>query len=306
MTVERLVLASSLPPQLRGQPLDPAASNSLQLRTLGSWLKAGFSPLSFHTAAELAAQPDHAKRLAQAGVAVLEVNQTDPEPLPNLLACLKALAAAHPTALLAITNADILLANGSSLPQTLKNLGPNQALIGRRLNVPSDADADANTSSALAGFRDAYGFDFFAVHTASLLRALPLIPEGLVFGRPWWDLFLPLALLAAGLELRDPGPDLFLHPNHQERWSAEQWFRFGQQADIRFMELLGEKGCHAFSQRWRRQRRQFILRWPGLTVLRHRFREQRRAMGRQGRLLPLYLSDVSDAINSLVEVELKK
>lgn len=295
-----LILASSIPPRLRGAPLDPTAKDSLQLRTLNSWRQAGFVPISIHTRAELAAQPCHAAMLERSGVAVLEVRQPDALPLPNLLASLEALVAAHPFALLAITNADILFAPGSALTQALKNLEPHQALVSRRTNVAADADASATPT----GSRDVYGFDFFALHASSLRRALPLIPEGLVFGRPWWGLFLPLALLAAGLELRDPGAHLFLHPHHQERWSADHWLRFGQQADRRFLQLLCQQSCPAFAHRWRRQRRRAIRRWPGLTVLRHRLREQRRALLRQGRLLPLYLSDVSDAINTFVDASL--
>ena len=300
MSSVSLLLVSSIPPQLRGQPLDSAHTTSLQQRVFASWRQAGCSLLSLHTAAELTARPGHAEQLYQAGVAVLELQQREAEPLPNLRASLTALSRAHPQALIALTNADILFAPSSALPQALEGLQPHQALVGRRSNVEAAADG----SVAPSGPRDPHGFDFFAFHAEALQRALPLIPEGLVFGRPWWDLFLPLALLAAGLELREPGPNLFLHPIHEERWSGEQWLRFGQQADDRFMQLLAQQACHDFASRWSLQRRRAIRRWPGFTVLRHRFREQRRALLRERRLLPLYLSDVSDAINSFVDAEL--
>jgi hypothetical protein len=301
-----VVLASSIPPQLRGQPLAESTAASLQQRALHSWRQAGCLPISFHSSAELSARPGHQQHLNQLGVHVLcaAQRQCDPDPLPNLLASLTALVAAHPTALLAITNADIIFAPGNGLADALQRLQPDQALVARRTNVPAAADAQAG--SIATGNRDIYGFDFFAFHAASLRRALPLIPESLVFGRPWWDLYLPLALLAAGLELRDPGPDLFLHPHHEERWSADQWYRHGQLADQRFPQLLHQQGCEAFALRWARQRRRAIRRWPGLTGLRHRFREQRRALLSQGRWLPLHLANVSDAINMLVDGELKR
>lgn len=300
MSSVSLLLVSSIPPQLRGQPLDSGHTTSLQQRVFASWRQAGCSLLSLHTATELAARPGHAEQLHQAGVAVLELQQGEAEPLPNLRASLTALSRAHPQALIALTNADILFASSSALAQALQDLQPHQALVGRRSNV--EAAADGNVSPF--GQRDIYGFDFFAFHAEGLRRILPLIPENLVFGRPWWDLYLPLALLAAGLELRDPGPNLFLHPIHQERWSGEQWLSFGRQADQRFSQLLDQQGCHGFASRWSLQRRRAIRRWPGFTVLRHRFREQRRALLRERRLLPLYLSDVSDAINALVEAEI--
>ena len=295
-----LVLASSLPPQLRGQPFNPAAASSLQQRILASWRQAGFTPLSLHTTAELAAQPRHAERLAQAGVSVLEVHQAGLELLPNLLASLTALVASHPHALVAITNADIFFAPGTDLTLSLQTLGPDQALIGRRRNVAADAQVVYDP----AGESDAFGFDFFALHAASLRKVLPMIPEGLVFGRPWWDLFLPLALLASGLELRDPGPDLFLHQSHTERWNAEQWLSYGYQADRRFLQLFREQGCEAFRRRWTVQRRRAIRRLPSLTVLRHRIREQLRSVAQRRGIQPLYLSDLSDAINALIEAEL--
>jgi hypothetical protein len=300
MSVSPLLLVSSIPPQLRGQPLDASHAASLQQRVFASWRQAGCSLLSLHTSTELAARSGHAEQLRQAGVAVLELQQGDAEPLPNLRASLTALSQAHPQALIVLTNADILFAPSTGLPQVLRDLQPQQALVGRRSNVKAAADG----SVAPSGPRDPHGFDFFAFHAEGLRRALPLIPEGLVFGRPWWDLFLPLALLAAGLQLRDPGANLFLHPIHEERWSGEQWLSFGQHADDRFLLLLDQQGCHGFASRWTRQRRRFIRRWPGFTVLRHRFREQRRALLRERRLLPLYLSDVSDAINSLIDAEL--
>jgi len=295
------VLASSLPPRLRGEPLNPAAATSLQLQTLASWRLLGFSPISLHSTAELAANPCHAATLTQAGVDTIVVHQSGPDPLPNLKASLQALTESYPDGVLAITNADILFAPGSALASALEGLRPDQALIGRRTNLA----AEAPDGSGPAGERDPYGFDFFAVHAGGLRRALPLIPESLVFGRPWWDLFLPLALLASGLQLVDPGPDLFQHSYHEERWSAEQWYRHGQLADQRFLELLRQQGHQHFARRWLRQRNRYIRRWPGLTGLRHRLRVQRRSLLAEQKLLPLHLSDVSDAINDWVDRELR-
>lgn len=294
-----IYLASSIPPQIRGEIFCPQDQQSFQLRVINSWRGEGFTPISLHTNTELAAQSSLAAQLDQADVTVLEVPDVNQDILPNLRASLTALTQAYPHALIALTNADILFARSSSLPHTLKALHPQQALVGRRNNVELTPDGKISP----CGQEDIYGFDFFAFHAKALQRALPLIPENLVFGRPWWDLFLPMALLAAGVDLHDPGANLFLHPIHQERWSGEQWLRFGQQADTRFLQLLDQQGCNSFASRWSRMRRHAIGRWPGLTVLRHRFREQRRALLRERRLLPLYLSDVSAAINALVEAE---
>lgn len=89
-----------------------------------------------------------------------------------------------------------------------------------------------------------------------------------------------------------------------ERLSAEQLYHMGQLADQRFSKLLRKQGCEPFAHRWSRQRRRAIRRWPGLLGLRHRSREQRRSIVRHGRLQPLKLSDLSDAINILVDAEL--
>lgn len=301
MSSVSLLLATSIPPQLRGQPLAANVTTSLQQRALHSWRQAGFTPISLHTVAELAAHPAHQAHLNALGVQVLCLDQRQSDPLPNLLAGLTALVEAHPGALLAITNADILFAPSAGLAAVLQTLPADQALVARRCNVPADADAATPSHTSQC---DEFGFDFFAFHARALHQALPLIPDSLVFGRPWWDLFLPLALLASGLQLRNPGPGLFLHPSHLERWSAEQWYSHGQLADQRFAQLLRQQGSPGFARRWARQRRRAIRRWPGLTGLRHRFREQRRALLRERRLLPLYLSDVSDAINALVDAEL--
>jgi len=305
-----LILATSVPPGLRGQALNLDDPASLQARVLASWRPCCRSLLSIHTQQELRRLPHHAQRLQQGGVEVLAITQpasSETEHLPNLHTALCALVAAAPAnAQIALTNADILLADQAGLIAALERLCGDQFLIARRTNVAADRDGsvDASAPPTRQGSTDRFGFDFFACRAERLRQALPLIPPSLVFGRPWWDLFFPLALLATGAQPINPGSALILHPHHEERWSAQDWYRHGHKADRAFLQLLHRQGPRPFAQHWARQRRRAILRWPGLKELRHRLREQRRSLLSAGRLLPLHLSELSDAINNLLDGEL--
>lgn len=294
-----MLLATSIPPRLRGEALSDGDSSCLQRRVISSWLDADCRLISLNTEAELTAHPDHKACLEDLGISVLCLSQGPSQLLPNFHAALNALANSTPDAILAITNADILFPPASILPRRLLSLRTDQALVGRRTNIPTD-DSQAVSQC------DIYGFDFFAFHTSSLCKILPLIPESLVFGQPWWDLYLPLALLAGGINLQAVSSDLFLHPIHSQRWSPDAWYHYGALADRIFPRLLRQHGYQDFARLWARRRRRAIHRWHGFTVLRHRLREQRRSLFRDGSLLPMHLSDVSDAINELVDAELQR
>lgn len=296
---QQILLATSIPPLLRGQPLDPAQPQALQQRVLQSWQQAGVMLVSLHTTAELSGLPQHQERLHQLGVAVQPVLPppcASNEPLPNLRAALTALASHNPDALIGLTNADILLADPGRLNRALAALQPDQFLLTRRTNV-ADPDAPPGSHAQI----DCHGFDLFVFHAATLTAALPLIPENLAFGRPWWDLFLPLALMAAGARPVHPGSDLIFHPIHSERWDVHQWHSFGLQADQRFLQLLRQQGCSAFLADWKRRRLGAFLRWKGRAVHQHRLLEHLQAL-RSGRSMdPLHLHDVSDLINAWLD-----
>ncbi len=69
------------------------------------------------------------------------------------------------------------------------------------------------------------GFDFFALHRDDL----PMLFDcNLVFGMPWWDHYIPVALLARRFkQIRLSAASGIYHLDHSERWDMERFFSFG-------------------------------------------------------------------------------
>jgi hypothetical protein len=115
----------------------------------------------------------------------------------------------------ALANADIAIPAESRLAETTHSLKPGQVIFSRRVDVGPDGKIGA--------YR--HGFDFFAVHTSDLSR--DLLESSLVFGAPWWDHYLPLALHMLGHRVTQIVPEV-THMEHDERWSWAVWSCLGR------------------------------------------------------------------------------
>jgi hypothetical protein len=113
----------------------------------------------------------------------------------------------------AITNSDVILCNG--LMDRVANLAPGEFIYSRRIDTENPNDWSGTPFEA--------GFDFFACH--------PLDIEGfkteLVFGAPWWDHYLPIAMLRRGTNGLQLSPSVF-HLKHEERWDWRTFQHFGK------------------------------------------------------------------------------
>ncbi len=226
----------SIPPVLRGVPFGGSDPASLQQRLIRSWMDAGFAVVSLNTASELKAHPNHQECLAQIGVDVQVVPSSGgdyPTYLPNLRESLQLVAQRYPGEVLAITNADIHIALDFTSQQRLAGLRPEEFLLAHR----TDVEDNSCLNLLLAERRDQQlhvpflpGIDFIAARAETFQRASPFLSPDLTIGLPWWDLLLPMALMAAGATRTFLASDQFLHIKHQERWDPRWLDQVGSSA----------------------------------------------------------------------------
>lgn len=117
-----------------------------------------------------------------------------------------------------ITNSDILLRSGPELSTQIAKLQPGEALLSKRLDI---RDVDR-----LEGQEYYLGYDFFALHRNDLFS---VEDQGMIFGLPWWDYFLPFSLLLQGVEIRTTNLPVAYHLVHSSYWTQQEiWPTMGQ------------------------------------------------------------------------------
>jgi len=236
----RPLLFTSIPPRHQGTDFAAAEGTAPQLVTIRSWLEAGFRPVSIHLADEIARHPRLPDALHAAAVdcVVLEVAAIEPAapPLCPIIDLLQAIHEQADEAPFAIINADIRIAGpAQDGPAALMHrLADDAFLIGQRTDVgPRRAD----------GVREGvfpHGFDFLALHRRWIDRVLDFLSPSLAFGRPWWDHYLPLALIACGARPRLVAPGRCRHDIHDNRWDWRHYCSVGKSA-LRSFQAAAER-----------------------------------------------------------------
>lgn len=226
----------SIPPVLRGVPFSGSDPASLQQRLIRSWMDAGFAVVSLNTPSELKSHPTHEECLRQLGVDVHVVPSSEgdfPAYLPNLRESLRLVSQRFPGEVLAITNADIHIQFDSPSQQRLARLAATDFLLAHRTDVEDESYLDL----AIAERRGQQlhtpflpGIDFIAARAETFKQAIPFLSPDLTIGLPWWDLLLPMALMAAGATRSFLASDQFLHTKHQERWDPRWLDQVGSSA----------------------------------------------------------------------------
>lgn len=237
--MESALLFTSIPPRLRGRPFDPAAAGSLQMRAIRSWQEAGFRPVSINSSTEIAADAWLGDSLRRAGVESVAVpvepvrgnRQGRLVPFHDFLA---AVAASPGQAAAAITNADIVFASSGAAPLAAKvsRLDLRTQLLAQRTDLVPASDGPAEKAVNL------HGFDFFAFDRSMVAGTIPFLAPDLVMGMPWWDHYLPLALMAVGCRPRLVHPAWILHETHADRWNRSDYCRIGREAAGRLAARL--------------------------------------------------------------------
>lgn len=295
-----ILLLSTIPPRLRGQEFDPFDPNQLQNRVLSSWKELTSLIVSIHTAHELDSNPGLSRSLASAGVIPISVSNPEGsslQHLPHLNISLQWAAASHPNSIVVVTNSDIIISTTSDFRPSLCSLASDEVMLVRRLNVEHFGEKN------FIGQHDNAGFDLFAFHASAIPRLLPFLPAVLQFGIPWWDLYLPLACISAGLKLVKPSDsNCCLHLNHSDRWNADRWFSVGVRADAALQAALRKHSCTALSGSLNCCKRQAYLRkFSSLRYFLRYLRGQQKSLITRRRFSPLFLFVYGELLNNLLD-----
>lgn len=127
---------------------------------------------------------------------------------------------------IAIINSDIALELTQEARRRIRALQSGTCIICNRIDVDTIAREGERVYPS--------GYDFFVFHTADL-KKIPA--NGMYFGLPWWDHFLPISVLSQGVaRLTSEGIKAY-HLKHGGRWKRRLWRTLGHRFvnDIRAM-----------------------------------------------------------------------
>lgn len=226
----RPLLFTSIPPRQHGTDFRSEDCAAPQMVTIRSWLEAGFQPVSIHLAEEIHCHPGlpEALRAAAVDCVVLSVAtaQSASPPLCPIADLLRAIHQRAEESPFAIINADIRIAGSAADgPATLMTrLASSEFLIGQRTDIGSNHDGSVHEEVF------PHGFDFLALHGCWIDSVLRFLSPSLAFGRPWWDHYLPLALIACGAQPLLIDPSVCRHVVHDNRWNWRQYCSVGRLA----------------------------------------------------------------------------
>lgn len=245
----RPLLFTSVPPSQRGEGLDAADRSAPQAAKIHSWIEAGFRPVSVHLSSEIGRYPWLPEALRASGVecAVVDADRTRATsaqlcPIIDLLRAIGSRTGGCPFALI---NADIRIAGpaGDGPAAMTDRLAHDEFLVAQRTDVAATAN----------GVREAvfpHGFDFVALHPRWIESVLEFLSPSLTFGRPWWDHYLPLALIACGLRPRLVEASWCQHDIHANKWDWRQYCSIGTRAMCSFRAAAECRGFAALVERW--------------------------------------------------------
>ena len=242
-------LFTTIPPRHVGVDLESRAHSSHQRSAIRSWHECGFNPVSIHLAEEIDHNPHLPEALAACGVETLVIghaNGAASGPLCPIVDFLSAIGNRVGDESFVIVNADIVLVNDGSRPlaSLVSQLGEGEHLIAQRTDVAVDRNGRRRESVF------AHGFDLVAMRGSWIQRVVPFLTPTLAFGRPWWDHYLPLALIALGSRTHLVDPARCLHESHPFRWNKRQYCSIGRQAMEHFHETVVRDAASAGARAW--------------------------------------------------------
>lgn len=203
-------------------------------RCVASWRTCNLEPISINSRAEQESQLTR-----EFGICRVEVERDALDlcgkPLVYITDFIRAACSAGEGPLV-IANADILLDIPPETSERIAAIQPGECLVARRVDIRSMDVCKGNEYRS--------GYDFFAYHTHDL-RGIADSP--FVFGLPWWDHFLPIAIFLQGVRPIGPGKGIAYHLEHTERWEWQSYSRLGHQY-ISLMNELDDNGAGALAQ----------------------------------------------------------
>jgi hypothetical protein len=210
-------LITSIAPKLhRVLPSGKEDGVGYQATCIASWIKAGFEVHSLNIAAELAEIADH-----YPGVIFHEAGRCDPSQGPPFVYLADMLRILSETGAAAggIINSDVFTSKGAELSDQMAERAARSMIYAHRYDIKT-------VGGELTHSYFAHGYDFFMFPLAKL-TALP--DDGMVFGLPYWDYWLPLAIHGEGAPLAPiEDQDFLFHLDHVQRYPVglDFWARF--------------------------------------------------------------------------------
>jgi glycosyltransferase involved in cell wall biosynthesis len=124
-----------------------------------------------------------------------------------------------------IVNSDVELRADDGFPAFIAAHVQDGLVYGSRLDVPLSGDS--------AGSEYHGGFDFF-FFTTDVIRHFPR--SGFCLGAPWWDYWMPLVPLLAGLPVQKLNSPIAFHGMHDVRWQPELFEALGRELQRMYAE----------------------------------------------------------------------
>ncbi len=206
--VPTVPLVTSIPPSVTRLDKDGVdVGAAYQEKCILSWEHAFFSPCSVHSLRE---KPPIGVPIASVDRDASHVTGRPHVYFADLLKVGLERARGGPFAL---ANADLMFK--PELGEVVARLRPGEMIFSRRIDIDRMEQVTGEVYHS--------GFDFFAMHSVD---AESVGDAGLVFGAPWWDHYLPLAMHMRGCKMRLLQPSVF-HLLHEERWSWHVWALLG-------------------------------------------------------------------------------
>jgi len=117
-----------------------------------------------------------------------------------------------------IVNSDIMLRSSSRLPDDLRRETAGCLLYGSRVDVENSEDSEGRLYHR--------GFDFFFFDSKIIDR---LAKTNFMLGVPWWDYWLPYAVMQQGLPVKRIETPLAYHLRHAINYNLDHLTRFGEE-----------------------------------------------------------------------------
>lgn len=228
--MKRIPLITSIPPAMsRRDRNGDEIGEEYSRRCIESWIESGFRPVSVNSRREMDNQ------IRRENGICYEIVDQDASPVVGkplvFLGDMLRVATKVSDGPVVITNADILLDTAYPILDVVENVQPGKGLLGRRIDIDK---VDARNGNEFEN-----GIDFFAFHSRDLGR---YVDSRFIFGVPWWDHYLPIAMALNGVNLSLLEDSFAFHLVHSERWDLRLWIEYGE------MFIATMKGELALSQ----------------------------------------------------------
>ncbi len=252
-----LTIATSIPPMLnRRASAADGITTDIRDEAINSWRNIGADIYSMNTSAELERNPDLRLFIEARDISILSVPSTSHQPghLPNLRSSLQSICKHDCPGLIAIMNSDIILDFSNHDLDIIHKADETSFFVAHRCDI-SELEkryTPVSDRSLGAGFKPCRnGLDLFIAHRNLLLKSLRFLSPDLTLGLPWWDLALPVALLAAGGSMQHLDYRKVLHIEHDQRsWGTASFNRMGYSAVHHLRRSLTEHNPSSTAMLW--------------------------------------------------------